>query len=64
MHTVVASFSRRFRFGFFGLALACTACSPENATDVAASPSPAAITTVESGGMNSGSEWPVVQRRL
>ena len=58
MHTVVSSFSRRFRFGFFGLALACTACAPENATDVAASPSPATITTVESGGMNSGSEWP------
>ena len=58
MLTVVSSFSRRFRFGFFGLALVCTACSPENATDVAASPSPATITAVESGGMNSGFEWP------
>jgi len=58
MHTVIASFYERFRFGLFGVALACSACSPEHATDVAASAGPAGITTVEPGGMKSGSEWP------
>ena len=57
MHTIVASFPRRFGFGIFGLALAC-ACSSEDAKDVGASSSPAALTTAQPGGMSSGSEWP------
>ena len=58
MYTVVASFLRRVGFLPCGLILACSACSPENANQVATGSSLAPSAATQPGGMRSGSEWP------